>query len=135
MAPGADRWIYYYALEFEGLQQPVIVSPTGGHFVAASGVPAGKYTLRGITLVPIGSNNYMNSTAVKRPAPEVVVETRERTATMAPFLIESLLEEVGQYTYSQRYGFRQLQENEKQLVIAELQKQANFAAWENALGQ
>ena len=132
MKPGTQWWGYYYSLEFEGLPKPVVVSPTTNHYVAISGLPAGRYAWKKISLLPLGSG-YSRATAQSYDAPNVVVETREFTATMAPFLIESIMEEVLPRRFQQKFNIKPVQDTDRKVILEELNKQEGFAAWKNGL--
>jgi hypothetical protein len=134
-APGSDRWIWHYELEFYGLSKPVIVMPTDRHYVAVTGIPAGRYPLTRINLVPIGSNNFTNTQTLTYPAPKMLIQTEAGTATLAPFVIDSHIEETKPNWFTQRYEIRQVLEDERRVVKDEVGAQENFSAWRDGLEQ
>jgi hypothetical protein len=134
-APGSERWIWHYELEFYGLPKPVVVMPTSKHYVAVTGIPAGRYPLTRINLVPIGSNNFDNPQVLKYSAPKMLIRTEAGTATLAPFIIDSYIEETKQNWFQQRYDIRQVLEDERRVIKGELSGQENFSAWRDGLEQ
>jgi hypothetical protein len=130
---GAQGWIWYYSLDLGGLPDPVIVSPTVKHYIAIAGLPAGDYPLTGINLVPIRTNNYQNSQPLHNSTPSAFFHVKERTATLAPFVLEATLEEVKPGWFSQQYQFRNIEDQHMQILRDELAKEGNFSAWEDGL--
>jgi hypothetical protein len=133
--PGPERWIWHYELEFYGMHDRVVVMPTPKHYVAVTGIPAGRYPLTGLFLVPIGSNNFNNPRTLRYNVPKMLVKTEAGKATLAPFILDSFIEETKPNWFSQRFDIRQVLEDERQVIRDELAAQENFSAWENALEQ
>ena len=129
------EWIWYYELEFAGIAKPVTVLPTGKHYVAVSGLPAGQHRMTQVSLMPIGRSGYTNSKIYKEKAPNVTIATREGAATMASFCLDTTLEEVKQNWFQQNYDFKTLTAADIERVRAELEGEGDFLAWEDALPQ
>jgi hypothetical protein len=133
LKPGTPSFGYYYSLEFNGVEKPILVSPTNAHYVAVAGMPAGKFFWKTITIIPIGSSGYAARQAQTYDAPDVAVETRENTATMAPFVIDSTMVESFTNHFQQSWKLRAVESADRQLILEELNRQDAFAAWENGL--
>ncbi|MGA2976512.1 MAG: hypothetical protein ABSF77_14485 [Spirochaetia bacterium] len=128
------QWTYRYRLDFEGLSQPIYVSPTTMHYIAVSGLPAGSYTWKKVTAVPLATGYVeMGRSDHSYDAPAVKIEIREGTATMAPFLLEATMNQVGMRSFQQSWGIRQVLNTDKKTISDELQGEPAFREWKNGL--
>lgn len=132
---GKGNWVWYYELEFAGIAKPVTVNPTDKHYVAVTGLPAGQHRITQVSLMPIANSRYRNSKVYKVKGPNVTIVTREGAATMASFCLDATLEEVKSNWFEQNHDFRTLTAADIERVRAELEREGDFLAWEDALPQ
>jgi hypothetical protein len=131
----SSNWIWYYELEFAGIAKPVAVMPTGKHYVAVSGLPAGQHQITRVSLMPIANSRYRDNKIYKQKAPRATIVTREGAATMTSFCLDTTLDEVKANWFTQSYDFRTLTAADIERVRAELGGEGDFLAWEDALPQ
>lgn len=132
---GVANWIWYYELQFAGIAEPVTVKPGYKHYVAVTRLPAGQHRITQISLMPIAASDYANPKIYKEKGPDVAIVTREGAATMTSFCLDTTLEETQAHWFRQGYNFRTLTVEDIERVRAELEKEGDFLAWEDALPQ
>lgn len=132
---GKGEWIWYYELEFAGLDKPVTVMPTNKHYLAVSGLPAGQQQITQVSLMPIANSRYRNNKVYRMSPPNATIVTREGAATMTSFCLDTTLEETKANWFQQDYDFRVLSAADIERVRGELEREEDFLAWEDALPQ